>query len=640
MLAMDGTITITNISVVANEDTNDATATICYEWELPKLPSSIYFMVRKSAEGESWHEVAIPGNPEMNGNNCAEIAELVSGSDYEVYVEAELIDGDKIATELMSFTTPTIPQNQNYTCENLDYLVELICQAVTALYDGVKDIYANDCTKERCDPESLTPTTLTLWSRALRFFHATKCLACDMGAINLPGGEENQYFVGGDTKWTSILEQVLPPTDEESWKLVQSGTIEEYIAEKITEVWHFSGNLDYILSDLTNIPDDAADILNLRDDKVYSKVDGSWVVSTTIPQPTNFGAYSIKNASDTTELGKVKAGDVYYYFEGTWNLLNLNTDWVEETLNQINEVKDRVVQTLEEGKVKLYVASQSDFECDNYPDGERSIIFITEESPTIPQVMNMTIHDRAYASAPPMHQYAFAGRLAQEPVHPRCKNGYFSGWQDLNDDPFDFDMPLVDNTTHNCLVVNTCVGTESVLEPYPIMDTRPIGVFTWGEGKRNFTFTVTTAENKTMVLRAGNTPNGNEIAEKQTSGTEHVLTVTNYTHEFDPSYPPILYLQALCKQDDGGYSMLDSYYDSSQIFYNPILGIIKPPCPQNTGLNIVDIIEKKIDGTCTPRWQGGKRIIRKKRCGDIGFLLQENGSYLLQENGGKIIIEE
>ena len=627
---MNGSITINNIDVSSNEFTNDATATVCFTWEYPTMPQSVYFMLKQANTGDKWYQINIDGTLSMNGNDCVSIEELIANNTtYDVYVEAVLITGDKVTSSTSTFTTPTINRPNNNTCDTLTYLTEMLCQPIRALYRGAEEIYANDCTKERCDPNSLTPTTLTLWSRALRYFHGVKCIACDISALNLKDGTSNQYYVGGGTGWTDMLTQVLPPTNGDSWKLVQSGAIDSYIKEKLQEVWHFNGNVDYIVDNLDNVPENATTVLNLADNKVYEKTGSSWVLSTKITQPNNFGAYNIKYGSNTTGLDEIKAGDVYYYFEGTWNLLNLDDSWIQSTLDEINAIKNKVVVTPNEGNMSIYTTPETTFNCEDYPNGERSVIFITEV-PIDDTFHYIYFRESGSTSTLIGRQKVQTGKLGQKPANPQ-KDGYlFNEWITSDGQPFDFDTPITSDTY---------LYASWLSSPSAVKDNTALGynsaTINMLPNRSEYIFTFTLPSPARARLAAGLTPLGDELGVVDKTDTTFTLILSNQPRPYNSTY----YLRFEELDNNGQPKPLGSTYGTYPLL-SPILGLLKSPCSSNTTTNIIDIIEKKSDGTCTPRYQGGKRVYGKKPCGQDPFLLQENGAYLLQENNGKIIIEE
>lgn len=627
---MNTELNITTITTTPYPETHDVNANICYEWEnlqIPAISSSLNIRVKGNT---FWHKVSVPLPTASNGNNCYDIPELIPSTTYEVQLAIIASDGD-FNSSITEFTTLDMSAIENSTCDTLQYLVALLCQAVVALQDGDMDVYANDCSKELCDPLSMSPTMLTLWSRALRLFHAVKCVACDMSTQSIGGGKEGQYLVG-ERGWVDMIKEVVENTDPDSWKLVPSDTVAKYIDDKLHEVWHYQGKVDYIVDNLTNIPDDATSIINLADDKIYTKSGSDWVVSTTIPQPENFGGYNINNESITTTLGTVKAGSIYYYFEGTWNLLNADIDWMLEIVNDIWENRGNIVETpTTDQPITTYFIDKDVFNCNMLPNGKRSIAYITEPIDTTTDTMYKVNFAGMGATSTPASQMVQSGGLAQKPADPTRYGYLFSGWQ-LNGSNYDFTMPVTADIT----LAATWATSPSAIGYSNNPNNEITLTYSWDSGNETLTITTASAGNRKVELDVGSTPNSSDLGHRTSNNGQIELYLSNLPHGGNK----YIYIQAKSYLDNGVQDTAWSVYRTI-IGKNPVIGCIIPKCGSTEPkLNIVDIIEKKLDGTCTPRWQTGTRVFHKNQCGVSSYLLQESGDYLLQEDSSNIALED
>lgn len=157
----------------------------------------------------------------------------------------------------------------------------------------------------------------------------------------------------------------------------------------------------------------------------------------------------------------------------------------------------------------------------------------------------------------------------------------------------------------------------------------------WDETRRKCSITATASSSSGVVISAGYSPNNYTIASLNSPNESGTLVLSDLNH----GSGQILYLKAVPQSYNGHTYEQQAAYTSIPI-PNPILGVAQPKCGDGDPQYIIDIVEHKTDGTCTPRWQNGDRLVKKKKCGDEDYLLQENKDYLLQENNDKIIIDE
>lgn len=460
----------TSITPTLNERTYQVCADVCYKWETLKTPGSlrIYYRV-KDGYDKRWYYVDEPEITEKEGKACVEICDLYPNqTTYETYIHTETEDGE-YDSDMWEFITPVIPEPDIHNCENFQYLFDLLCQAVKALYDGNKEIYANDCSKELCDPYSDNPTMLTLWSRLLRFDHAAYCLACDMGNARFTASKDGQYLVG-EAGWQDILTVIDENDDENSWKLATSDAIKKYILEKLHQVWHFHSSVDYLVStksDLDTLPSTAKSAIVANENKVYRKsTAGKWEASTaTDDKIDDMGVWHINNESKF-DVGYVQAGSAWYYWNGDWQPMDADVISFATIVDKMWEKKDQA-STNETGKDRLHITTvdRNQFNCADLPSGERWVSMITE--PLVvpaPGYYEVAFETGSQATIIETQQ-VLSGALAQQPVDP-VRTGYvFEGWNDkATGAAYDWSMPVTKNIT-----------IEAQWSPLPITITFDIG---------------------------------------------------------------------------------------------------------------------------------------------------------------------
>lgn len=158
--------------------------------------------------------------------------------------------------------------------------------------------------------------------------------------------------------------------------------------------------------------------------------------------------------------------------------------------------------------------------------------------------------------------------------------------------------------------VTTSAGTsENTVCGYaPVAGAAFLG-FVWDELRRTCTVSATAPGARQTRVSGGYGPNNYNIGTKLTEGEFGDLVVKDLQH----GAGQILYLEAMPESKDN-HQYIDEVAKISIPIPNPILGVKKYPCEaEKEDEYIVDIIEKK-NGTCTPRWQVGDRVVQVDKC--------------------------
>lgn len=422
--------TITGATTSIDEEDYNVCANACYSWKANIVPAKMTLNYRiKDGYDDQWLQKELPDVTTNTGTGCIDICDLYPNQTvYESYIHTENTDGT-YDSPLYEFMTPVMLVPEIHTCETLEYLTELLCQAVVALYRGQKEIYANDCSKELCDPNSQNPTMLTLWSRALRLFHTMSCILCKMGDISFTASKENQYLTG-EAGWVDILEKIDESDTENGWKLATSDAIKTYIEEKLKEVWHYQGTVDvlvYQLSDLDDYPNAETAIVT-SENKIYKKVSGSWVVDTSII-PEDLGVWHINMESDT-QAGFVQQGAGWYSWEGNWKPLDADVDAMTKIIDEIYKRYEDIVQTEDGADLHIDVVDKNSFNCSKYKNGERWLVMITEPQTQPAPVYHTITFVTGLSEIVMSSQKVVDGALAQKPVDPSFPAFTFNNWKD------------------------------------------------------------------------------------------------------------------------------------------------------------------------------------------------------------------
>lgn len=375
------TAKFTKLNSEIDNETYVTSAELCYEYTGNTTPVWITVFYRVKGGFDPTWLVAGEERKEFNtesGKYCVTATDLFPNlTEYETYIKVETEDLTW-NSQVSTFVTPLLPQPENFNCENFKYLLDLLCQAVTALYNGNKKIYANPATKENCDPDSENPTMATLWSRMLRFDHAVACLLCNMVDIVLKSGLPGQYYVG-EAGWTYLSKEAAEGVEE----IIESGATYNAIEELVHSVWHFHESVSYLVStksDLDDLEDAAEGDVALVDDEscYYDYKNGAWVKGKA-HKKENFAIHHV-NKESYSALGHVMAESAWYWFEGSWNSLDADTKWLEDHLEEMSSRPYVQKQDEKEDDITLRVVKEG-FSYDLLPTGKRIVCFVTEEIP-------------------------------------------------------------------------------------------------------------------------------------------------------------------------------------------------------------------------------------------------------------------
>lgn len=431
--------------VNAGAPTYETTAELCYDWTVYEIPATItaYYRVKNGYKpdwivGDTF--VVDSGNPGDTGERCFTLHDLFPNQTvYETYIHTSTEhaewDGD-----ISEFTTPLLPKPENHNCENLQYLLDLLCQAITALPNGIKTIFANPTTKEMCDPYSDNPTLATLWSRILRFDHAAACLMCDMVDMALKSGRPGQYYAG-EIGWADLITKI--EEDKVDKTLASSDAIYNYLYEKLHSVWHMHGSVDYIVGESDEFPADAVNgstaiVTSLN--QIWKKTNGSWAIDQKATDAIdNFSVYHINKASNTS-FGPVLAESAYYFFGDRWNHLDADTD---QLIERLKKLEDAAIIDNEDGADPLSVeVVPFTYDIENADCDGRKVYFVTEPLVTPAVGYHLINFITGPQATIVQNQEVLDGATAQKPEDP-SRTGYtFAVWTDQNDPDIGFNWNL------------------------------------------------------------------------------------------------------------------------------------------------------------------------------------------------------
>lgn len=441
----------TKIEPGMSEKTYEATVDMCYKWETTKVPATIVVRYQvKDGYDKTWYETGPMVANDLTGEYCFTIGDLYPNQTiYQTYIHTETEEAT-YDSPMSEFVTAVIPEPDIHNCENFEYLTELLCQSVKKLYHGNKTIYANPYSQAMCDPYNEDPTMLTIWSRALRLFHAMYCLVCDMGGARLTASKPGQYLVG-EAGWQDIITIIDENAEDDNCRLATSDAIWKYIQEKLHEVWHYHGNVDvlvYDLADLDNFPD-ATSAIVASENAIYRKKAGAWVKSTdSADEIDDMGVWHIKLES-STQAGYVQSGSAWYQWQGNWQPLDADVIAFAKIVDAMWEKKDQAIYN-EAGADRLHldVVDRNQFDCSTYPNNERWVAMITEPlvvpAPGYYEIAFETGEQATLIQT----QQVLAGALAQKPEDPTRTGYVFQGWNDkATGVAYDWTLPVHKNIT-------------------------------------------------------------------------------------------------------------------------------------------------------------------------------------------------
>lgn len=424
-------------------------AKICYHFEADVLPATItpYYRIKHGSDA-SYKAGEAYTTSDKSGTHCITLSDLKPNqTDYQVYLHIKT-SSSEATSEIGEFMTPVLPNPEIRICETLDYLADLLCQAVTALYNGRIKVFSNPYTKSQCDPNSPIPTNLTLWSRALRMFHAMLCLTCDMGYVKLGDSNANQYLAG-EAGWTDFVKKITDDEDTE-WRLPFSSTVKEYIEEKMHEVWHYHTEVDYLVNTLEDLTDkafaNATKVIVATLNRIYKKSGEEWVIDDS-DTPDNFAVYHIKYASET-DFGEVVAGSAYYFFEDTWNNLDADIRELDARMKVMEKAGKVLKQNNAEDDMTVLITDEL-YDYSSLPSGKRVICFVAEAvDKPIPKSYEIT-YETGDGATQVQKEKIVEGAYPQKPKDP-IRTGYdFVRWEDKDapGEAFNFNQRIYKNYT-------------------------------------------------------------------------------------------------------------------------------------------------------------------------------------------------
>lgn len=429
----------TKIEPEFDEEGNQAIANMCYQYESNAVPVdiSVYYRVKNGFD-PTWQHTDVVTFNELTGEYCFTIEGLIPNQTvYETYIKTT-VDGNDWQGQISEFITPIQPIPDNCTCANMQYLVDLICQAVKPLYKGNKTIYANPTTKELCDPYSKNPTFATLWSRLLRFDHAAVCVMCDMLALmKVKGGKANQYYVG-EIGWVDLATEIVEGVVD----LPTSKAVKDYLAEKIHEVWHFHSSVDYLTGTVAELPTTGLTTgmtaIETSTSHQYKWNGSAWLQDTTF-EVDDFAVFHVNESLDSS-YGYVQAGEAYYYFEGSWNNLDADTQDLERRVTFLENalVLDKQSTTEEDIMVQT---NEADFDYTSLPEGQRVVCFVVEDQ-TNPKTYHPVTYYYYDGGSRYMTQQVESGKKPTRPADPTRIGYVFDGWVDGQGQAFDFTQTI------------------------------------------------------------------------------------------------------------------------------------------------------------------------------------------------------
>lgn len=432
------TAVVKSTDLALDKKTWAVNATVCVHWTAYAVPARGYIEYRvKNGFDPNWRVSEplnvpgpLPGSGMLEGDHCFILPTLFPNlTEYEMrFVGVSEENNCEVFGDTTTFITPLVPEPDPVkVCGTMTYLSELICQSVKKLYDGNKTIFANPTSAELCDPYSENPTHLTLWSRILRFFHGMNCLLCNMADVGLKAGTGNQYYVG-EIGWVDVLDEVLSEEDGESWRIVASGAIRAFIDAKLHEVWHYHGDVDYLVStraEMLGLPADATTCIVADLNKLFVKQGSAWVEAE--EQPDDFAVYHINNGFKSA-LADVKPDSAWYFFQGTWNNLDAN---VAALASQVDEMwaKRSEISYNENSVDRMYVqVNKASFDYSQLPCDRRTVCYVVEDMDQPPKGYHRVTFETGEQATLIQDQEVLDGATAQRPADPQRVGYTFVDW--------------------------------------------------------------------------------------------------------------------------------------------------------------------------------------------------------------------
>ena len=164
-------------------------------------------------------------------------------------------------------------------------------------------------------------------------------------------------------------------------------------------------------------------------------------------------------------------------------------------------------------------------------------------------------------------------------------------------------------TVTNTMVADTSMTKSASKSQYAPVDNAAFIGYVWDELRHIVTVTATAKGAANTRLYAGYSSGVYDISNTLTPGTTGTITISNPNHGTGQK----IYLKAV-PEASNGYQYNDKAANLTIAIPNPIIGL-KTPDPDMAGSikeYIVDVVEKKTDGTVTPKWQNTWPRFKKK----------------------------
>lgn len=277
-------------------------------------------------------------------------------------------------------------------CHSLQYLSTLICQEWFAIKDGDRTIYTNEEHKQACGGDEFDPTLHSILSRVYRFFGAVWCLICN-GANNdlnyyKAGATDNVLISAGDdkySKWTAPDLEII----KDSKNVATSGAIRKAIDKFVNTVYHYVGNYDYLVSNVSALAS-LNDVVKGRKALVEKReyvYDGTTWVAGDLRDFSDFNLIHINNSSpfpsyiDNGKAIDVPAGSGWYWYNNKWNQLDASSSQYQTTLNDLLKRKLLTTQSANEPNIQFAVLNRlpNGFVATPPRPTNKTIYFITED---------------------------------------------------------------------------------------------------------------------------------------------------------------------------------------------------------------------------------------------------------------------
>lgn len=315
---------------------------------------------------------------------CGTIDSLLCGRTYEFRTYQTNFMNESYSP-IVEYTTVECGNLYNCMCDNLLYMVELICQELNMIKNGEKTIYANCQTKKLCDPYSMNPTWESILSRILRYSQAVVCLLCSMDNMDISSGEDGEVYRASEPGQYGYWEKLASDITEGSPVLASSGAVKTAINTYVKSVWHPIGVFNYFsdsLEDLsTEAPSPEEGQTAIVGTNAYKYTNGEWVIDEALTKDIAdndpFGVASITD-------GTTNANTEYYIIDGEWSQMDFNDAEVNARLDEYEHRANYSVANEERADppYNISLAYYKDTDTDIYNEiddySRRTVVFLVD----------------------------------------------------------------------------------------------------------------------------------------------------------------------------------------------------------------------------------------------------------------------